>query len=90
MANDRTEGHNARVPPAAIDPALARVLHRLRAERGLSQQAISSLVGLTMGTWAKLERAESNPTWTTVRTIAEGLGMTITELAALVEAEGNG
>jgi DNA-binding XRE family transcriptional regulator len=81
-------GHEERIARSTVDPALARVLRRIREERGVSQNLISSEVGITMSTWAKLEREKTTPTWTTFRTIARGLGLTVTELAQLVEAEG--
>jgi transcriptional regulator with XRE-family HTH domain len=76
------------VPPQAVDPALAKVLRRLREAEGVSQQAIAERAGLTVGAYARIEIGKSGPTWVTVRTIAPALGLSLAELAALVEAEG--
>ena len=43
---------------------------------------------MSTGSYAKVERGRTGPAWITVRAIARGLGMTATELAELVEAEG--
>jgi transcriptional regulator with XRE-family HTH domain len=76
------------VPPQAVDPALAKVLRRLREAEGVSQQAIAERAGLTVGAYARIEIGKSGPTWVTVRAIAPALGLSLAELAALVEAEG--
>lgn len=74
------------VPPKeAPDPALAAVLKRLRGKE--SQQTLATRAGLTTGTYAKVELGKSNPTWTTVRAIAEALDVTLAELVRRVEAE---
>ena len=74
------------MPP--IDPALAAVLRRLRTESGLSQEAVAHQAGVSYTTLAKIELAQSNPGWATVRAIADALGVTLVELASAVEAHG--
>jgi transcriptional regulator with XRE-family HTH domain len=76
------------VPPRTIDPALARVVRRLREEQGISQETLARRADMSTGSYAKVERGRTGPAWITVRAIARGLGMTATELAELVEAEG--
>jgi transcriptional regulator with XRE-family HTH domain len=71
-----------------IDTALAAVLRRLRIERGLSQEAVAHQAGVSYTTLAKIELAQSNPGWATVRAIADALGVKLAELAAAVEAQG--
>jgi transcriptional regulator with XRE-family HTH domain len=85
----RTEQQNVYMPPRATtpDPALAAVLRRLRQERNLSQQTLASAAGITTGSYAKHELGRINPTWTSVRAIAEALGVTLKQLAEAVEAE---
>ncbi len=73
------------MPP--IDTALAAVLRRLRTERELSQEAVAHQAGVSYTTLAKIELAQSNPGWATVRAIADALGVTLAELAAAVEAQ---
>lgn len=73
------------MPP--IDTALAAVLRRLRTERELSQEAVAHQAGVSYTTLAKIELAQSNPGWATVRAVADALGVKLAELAAAVEAQ---
>jgi transcriptional regulator with XRE-family HTH domain len=78
------------MPPSARDaqpdPALAAVLRRLRTARGWSQEALAREADLATGAVARIERAEANPTWTTVRRLATALGVGLEDLAAQVVA----
>lgn len=69
------------------DPVLAVTLRRLRLERRITQEELAHAVGLTTGSYARIERARSNPTWTTVLRLAEGLAMLPSQLAAEVERD---
>jgi transcriptional regulator with XRE-family HTH domain len=69
------------------DPALGAVLHRLREERGLTQEGMAFRAGITTGTYARIELGQATPAWSTVRRIAEALGVSLVELVAAVEAE---
>jgi transcriptional regulator with XRE-family HTH domain len=71
-----------REPP---DPALARALRSLREQRELTQERLAHEAGLTFGTVARIELAQSNPAWTTVRHLAEALGVSMTDLGRLVD-----
>ncbi len=73
-------------PPAA-DPALAKVLRRLREERGLSQEALAYHSGITSGSLGRIELGQASPAWSTIRQIANALGVTMVELSMAVEAE---
>jgi len=79
------------VPPSVQhsppDPVLATTLRRLRLEKRITQEELAHAVGLTTGSYARIERARSNPTWTTVLRLAEGLAMQPSELAAEVERD---
>jgi transcriptional regulator with XRE-family HTH domain len=75
------------MPPRTIDPALARVVRRLRLEQGISQETLARRADLSTSSYAKVEHGRTGPAWITVRAIAKGLGMTASELVALVEAE---
>jgi transcriptional regulator with XRE-family HTH domain len=70
------------------DQALARVLRRLREDSGESQEALAYRAGLTSGSLARIELGQSSPEWSTVRRIAEALGLSLRELAEAVEGEG--
>jgi transcriptional regulator with XRE-family HTH domain len=73
------------MPP---DPALGVAVRQLREARGLSQEALAYRAGTTYGTINRLELAQSAPAWGTVRAIADALDITLTELAAAIEAQG--
>ena len=74
-------------PTSAPDPALARVLRRERVRLGKSQEALAHEARVTVATLARIEREHANPTWTTVRRIAAGLGLSLVDLARAVERE---
>jgi transcriptional regulator with XRE-family HTH domain len=61
---------------------MTRVLAREDRRGGRHRRA-----GLTLSTINQAELSKTNPTWTTVVTLAEGLGVTVAELAKAVEAE---
>jgi transcriptional regulator with XRE-family HTH domain len=71
--------------PGDIDADLARALRALREQRGRSQEALAHEAGLTLRTLQRIERAQSNPTWSTVRRLARALGVSLTELAGTIE-----
>jgi transcriptional regulator with XRE-family HTH domain len=71
--------------PIQADPALAATLRRLRIERGDTQEDLAHRAGLTVAAFARIERGNANPTWTTVRRIAVALGVSLTALAEAVE-----
>jgi transcriptional regulator with XRE-family HTH domain len=74
-------------PPSRPDPQLARVLRALREKDGRSQEALAHEAGLTVGALARIERAETNPTWTTVRQIAAALGIPLAALGRAVDRD---
>jgi transcriptional regulator with XRE-family HTH domain len=75
------------MPRAAPEPqpTLGKAIRRLRERAGLSQEALG-LQAKVHPTWiSNLERGNSNPSWGTVKRIAEALDVTLMELVALVE-----
>jgi transcriptional regulator with XRE-family HTH domain len=74
-------------PPAIPDRELAAALRVLRARDGRSQEALAHDAGLTVTALARIERGQTNPTWTSVRRIAEALGITLVQLARAVEKQ---
>lgn len=72
---------------AKPDPQLARTLRRLRTERDLSQEAVARKADLSSGAYAKIERGEASPAWTTVRKIATAFDLTIGDLATEVDGK---
>lgn len=71
--------------PSALDPRLARVLRDLRLGGELSQEAVAHDAGLTVSAYARIERGEVNPTWSTVVGIARALGVSLAALGESVE-----
>jgi transcriptional regulator with XRE-family HTH domain len=71
--------------PGEIDADLGRALRSLREQRGRSQEALAHDAGLTLRTLQRIERSQSNPTWSTVRRIARALGVSLGELADAIE-----
>jgi transcriptional regulator with XRE-family HTH domain len=55
----------------------------LRIDRGLTQEDLAHKAGITWAAYGRIERGESNPTWTTLQQIAEALDVSMTQLAAL-------
>lgn len=77
-------------PAAAPDRALADALRALRERDGRSQENLAHDAGVTVTALARIERAQSNPTWTTVSSIVEALGITLVQLARAVEKQRGG
>jgi transcriptional regulator with XRE-family HTH domain len=71
--------------PTQTDPALAATVRRMRIERGDTQEDLAHRAGLTVAAFARIERGHANPTWTTVRRIADALEVSLTALADAVE-----
>lgn len=63
-------------------------MRRLREARQLSQEALADRAGAPYGTINCLELAQSAPAWATVCAIADALGVSLIELAAVVEKQG--
>lgn len=65
-------------------PALGKAIRQLRAERGMTQEALAQEAGITVGHMSMIERGHSNPTWATVKAIAAALGSSMVELTKIV------
>jgi DNA-binding XRE family transcriptional regulator len=76
------------MPPLdAPDPELAGAIRALRNARGFSQEDVAYAAGLTSSSYSRIERGITNPAWTTVLRIANGLGVTLADLVQAVEGE---
>lgn len=71
-----------RIEPQA---SLGRAIKQLREERGLSQEALGHAAGIHPTWISHLESGRNNPAWGSVKRIAQALGVTVSELAALAE-----
>jgi transcriptional regulator with XRE-family HTH domain len=67
-------------------PALGAAIRELRQKKGKTLKELAPEAGVTWGTLGVIERGEANPTWGTVRGIADALGVSINELAKLSES----
>jgi len=67
--------------------AFGTTLRRVRRERDLSQDALGGAAGLGAKHVSELERANKDPRLTTFLKLAAALGMSGTELMALVERQ---
>lgn len=73
-----------------IQVKLGRVIRRLRAERGLSQEAFADLVGLHRTYMGGVERGQRNVGVRNLARIAAALDMTVSELFARIESDDAG
>jgi transcriptional regulator with XRE-family HTH domain len=71
--------------PTNPQPALGEAIRQLRTKRGISQEDLAHLAGVTTGTLSVIERGRSNPAWGTVKAIAKALDVSMPELAKLTE-----
>ena len=73
-------------PPAAPDPQIAAVLRALRESQGRSQESLAHDAGITVTSLARIERAQVNPTWTSVRRIVTALGVSFAEFGRALDS----
>jgi len=64
---------------------LGRVIRKLRRQRELTQEALAHRAGITVGHLSKIERGQSNPSWSTVCSIAAALETSMGPLGKLVD-----
>lgn len=74
------------MPRSEPDPVLSATIRRLREGKGLTREALAYRAGLTVGSLVQVELARSAPSWTNFRRIAAGLDLSITRLAAAIQA----
>jgi transcriptional regulator with XRE-family HTH domain len=71
--------------PVRRGEALGPVLRAIREERGETRERLAVRAGLSVGTLARLELAESDPGWSTIVAIADALGLTLAGLGKLMD-----
>lgn len=69
--------------------ALGRAVQAIRAETGISQVQLSEKTGLVQSWISHIEHGRRNPTWGNIVRLADGLGVSVAELAARAEACAN-
>lgn len=74
-------------PRPTADTQLIAVLTRLREQRKWSREQLAHEAGLTASAYYRLEAGQSAPGWSTVRRLAEALGVSLRDLGEQVEAE---
>lgn len=72
-----------------IDQEFAKVLKVLRLEKNLSQETFAFEVGIHRTYVSQLERGLKSPSLKTIQKISQVLGISLSELMILVEAEIN-
>ncbi len=73
-------------PRTGVDPALSHTLRSFRTAHELGQEGLAHAAGVSVATYARIERGQVNPTWTTVRRIIAALGVSFGEFAAALDA----
>lgn len=66
-------------------PALGMAIRQVREKKHETQEAVAQRAGIATPTLSMIEGGKSNPTWATVRDIADALDVSIGELAKLSE-----
>jgi transcriptional regulator with XRE-family HTH domain len=65
---------------------LGAAIRALRRETAMTQEALAEAAGITVSHLSAIEGGHSNPKWSTIRTIAAGLGVSMTDVASRSEA----
>jgi transcriptional regulator with XRE-family HTH domain len=65
--------------------ALGRALQAVRTERGISQMQLAKATGFMQSWISQVERGRRNPSWNNVARLADGLGVSVSELVARAE-----
>ena len=67
--------------------AVGQAIRRLRKERGLSQEVVSSFAGLGRSHLAMIENGDKQPNFETIWRLANAFGLYPHELVKLIEEE---
>jgi transcriptional regulator with XRE-family HTH domain len=66
-------------------PALGEAIRQLRQKRGMTQEDLAHASGITTGTLSLIERGHANPTWGTLKGIANALGISMGDMGSLAD-----
>ncbi|HEY4812684.1 MAG TPA: helix-turn-helix transcriptional regulator [Solirubrobacteraceae bacterium] len=67
--------------------ALGRAIQAIRTENDMSQMQLAEATGFMQSWISQVERGRRNPSWNNVARLADGLGVSLSELAARAETE---
>jgi len=67
---------------------LGTAIRLLREKKRETQEAVAKKAGIAVPTLSHIEAGHANPTWATVRDIADALGVPMREVAKLAEKHG--
>ena len=65
--------------------ALGRAVLAVRTEKGISQTQLADATGFMQSWISQVERGKRNPSWNNVARLADGLGVSVAELAKRAE-----
>lgn len=71
-------------PPDAA--ALGRAVQAIRSEQGISQTELAEATGFMQSWISNVEHGRRNVSWSNVGRLADGLGISVSELAIRAEA----
>src|SRR5215210_298547 len=83
--NERESTGRSGVVDAVSSEELGGRVRELRRERGLTLEALAERSGVSRAMISKVERGEKNPTLVVAVKVAEGLGVTLSELLGVEE-----
>src|SRR6201986_958954 len=83
--SDATANVAAMARMAQPDPALAAAIRTMREARGLTREDVAYQAGVTVGSLARIELAQSAPAWATVAQIAQAMNVPLVVLVRAVE-----
>lgn len=72
--------------PGDHDRALGDAIRQLRTARDLTQERLAGNADLTLATITRMELAQRDPNWPTVRAVVEALGASWTEFGEAMDA----
>jgi len=73
------------MPRQEPQPGVALAIRDVRIEKGLTQEELAGRSKLHLTWVGRIEGGKANPSWGTVRRIAQALGITLGKLAELAE-----
>lgn len=75
------------VPRAAVQQRLGKAVRTVRARQEFTQEQVSEAAGLHPTYVSDIERGARNPSWEAMTRLANGMGVTITEIAEAYDSQ---